>query len=101
MQIPHPGNHPTGLAGLGASILLLVLHQAGVKLTYDQAVVIVGAVVSVVSLFTPRLVAVFQPLPENVVPLGHKQVGIGSASTPSTASSVKAAPAPKIPGQSA
>lgn len=80
MQIPHPGNHPTGIAGLAASLLLLVLHKAGVKLTYEQAVGIVGAVVTVVSLFTPRLVAVFQQYPTNVVP-------IGTSSTKSSASS--------------
>jgi hypothetical protein len=56
MDIPHPGNHPTGIAGAVVAILLLIAPHVGIHLTQDQAVAIVGAVVTIVSLFSPRLI---------------------------------------------
>jgi hypothetical protein len=52
-------NHPTGIAGVLASLLVIVAGQLGLDITETQAVAIVGAIVALVSAFSPRVVDVY------------------------------------------
>jgi hypothetical protein len=52
-------NHPTGIAGVLASLLVIVAGQLGLDLSAEQAVAIVGAITAVVSAFSPRVVDVY------------------------------------------
>lgn len=46
--------HPTGLAALAASAVILVAARFRVEITGEEAAVLVGLVAGVVSHFTPR-----------------------------------------------
>jgi hypothetical protein len=50
-----PSNHPAGITAAAASILVIVAKKAGVELTVEEAVIVVGALASIVSVFTPRV----------------------------------------------
>ena len=62
-------NHPTGIAGVLVSLLLILAGQIGLDLDTDTAVVIVGAIVAIVSKFTPRdnSLVVLQLSPEGTI----------------------------------
>lgn len=49
-------NHPTGIAGALSSLILLAAGLLGVDLSSELSVAIVGALVAIVSAFSPRLV---------------------------------------------
>jgi len=46
--------HPTGIAALLSSAVVLVLARAGVDLSAEESAVVIGLVTAAVSIFTPR-----------------------------------------------
>lgn len=47
-------NHPTGITAAGATLLVIVAKQLGLELSAEEAAIVVGAIASIVSVFTPR-----------------------------------------------
>lgn len=52
----HAKQHPTGLAGLLTSAVILIALRFHVEITAEEAAVLGGLVTTVVSIFTPRRV---------------------------------------------
>jgi hypothetical protein len=46
--------HPTGLAGALTTIVVVIAAKSGVELSPTEAALIVGAITTIVSYFTPR-----------------------------------------------
>lgn len=59
--MPAAANHPAGLTGLLTTVVIIIAGKLGVELTAEEGAIFVGALVSIVSLFTPRVVEVIAP----------------------------------------
>lgn len=55
MNVENAKQHPTGLAGVIAPALVVILKKFGVEFTVEEALYIVGAIVAVVSFLSPRV----------------------------------------------